>query len=260
MGITDQETIMKIRLLSDLHCEFRLPYKTEPFAEYQGEDVLVLAGDIHSGSTNVLDVIKFFKAQGFPHIVYVPGNHEYYGTSFADFNEKMAAKCAQLDGVHFLNPGTVTIDGVLFTGGTLWTNFNDNPLSQSAAKRGINDFRVIKDFDTNACAKLYYKHLDHIVDAYENRNGKKVVVVTHFLPARECIAPRFRGADLINDYFANDLGEFIATMTDTTWLFGHTHDATDIMLGDTRVVANPHGYYKAYNDGVGFDNFKTIIV
>jgi hypothetical protein len=86
------------------------------------------------------------------------------------------------------------------------------------------------------------------------------VVVTHFLPARECIAPRWRGANLLNDYFANNLGEYISTMSDATWLFGHTHDATDIVLGDTRVVANPHGYYNAMNDGVGFDPFKTIEV
>jgi predicted phosphodiesterase len=249
---------MKIRLLSDLHTEFRLPYKTAEFAAYRGEDVLVLAGDIASGSTNTMSVIKFFKEQGFPHIVYVAGNHEYYGGDFVQFNEKMAEKCAMIDGVHFLNPGSVTIDGVLFTGGTLWTNFADNFFSQSAAKRGINDFRVIKSFDTNKCAQTYYQHIDFIKQAYEQRAGKKVVVVTHFLPARECIAPRFRGPDLINDYFANNLGEYIATMSDTTWLFGHTHDATDIMLGDTRVVANPHGYYNAMNDGVGFEPFKTI--
>lgn len=251
---------MKIRLLSDLHTEFRLPYKTASFAEYRGEDVLVLAGDIASGSTNTMSVIKFFKEQGFPHIVYVAGNHEYYGGDFIQFNEKMAEKCSMIDGVHFLNPGSVTIDGVLFTGGTLWTNFADNFFSQSAAKRGINDFRVIKSFDTNVCARTYYQHIDFIKQAYEHRGNKKVVVVTHFLPARECIAPRFRGPDLINDYFANDLGGYIAEMSDTTWLFGHTHDATDIVLGDTRVVANPHGYYNAMNDGVGFEPFKTIEV
>lgn len=251
---------MKIRLLSDLHTEFRLPYKTQAFAEYRGEDVLVLAGDIASGSTNTMDVIKFFKAQGFPQIVYVAGNHEYYGGDYLDFNAKMAAKCAEVEGVHFLNPGQVEIDDVLFVGGTLWTNFAENPFSQSAAKRGINDFRIIKNFDVNECAKTYYKHLDYIEDQYEQRGNRRVVVVTHFLPARECIAPRFRGPDLINDYFANNLGEYISTMSNTTWLFGHTHDATDIVLGDTRVVANPHGYYNALNDGVGFDPFKTIEV
>jgi predicted phosphodiesterase len=249
---------MKIRLLSDLHTEFRLPYKTQSFAGYRGEDVLVLAGDIASGSTNTMDVIKFFRDQGFPQIVYVPGNHEYYGTGFDEFNAKMENKCMEFDNVHFLNPGRVVIDDVLFVGGTLWTNFADNPFSQSAAKRGINDFRMIRDFDVNRCAQTYYEHLDYIKDQYEHRGWKKVVVVTHFLPARECIAPRFRGPDLINDYFANNLGDYIANMSDTTWLFGHTHDATDIVLGDTRVVANPHGYYTAMNDGIGFDPFKTI--
>lgn len=249
---------MKIRLLSDLHTEFRLPYKTHPMREYRGEDVLVLAGDIASGSDNTMDVIKFFLDQGFPQIVYVPGNHEYYGTFFDEFNEEMAAKCAEYNNVHFLNPGTVTLNGVLFVGGTLWTNFADNPLSESAARRGINDFRQIRGFGVTRCVDTYYQHYQYIKQQYEARGTQKVVVVTHFLPARECIAPRFRGPDLLNDYFANNLDNYIAEMQDTTWLFGHTHDATDIVLGETRVVANPHGYYHALNDGVGFDPYKTI--
>jgi predicted phosphodiesterase len=251
---------MKIRLLSDLHTEFRLPYKTADFAEYRGEDVLVLAGDIASGSTNVMDVIKFFKAQGFPNIVYVPGNHEYYGGNFTEFNEKMQDKCDRCANVYYLNPGQVEIDGVLFVGGTLWTNFADSPISQWHAKRSINDFKVIKNFGVNVAYDTYYQHVDFIKTAYETRNNRKVVVVTHFLPARECIAPRWQGPDLLNDYFANNLGEYIATMSDTTWMFGHTHDATDIVLGNTRVVANPHGYYGAVDDGAGFDPFKTIEV
>jgi predicted phosphodiesterase len=251
---------MKIRLLSDLHTEFRLPYKTADFAEYRGEDVLVLAGDIASGSTNVMDVIKFFKAQGFPNIVYVPGNHEYYGGNFTEFNEKMQDKCDRCANVYYLNPGQVEIDGVLFVGGTLWTNFADSPTSQWHAKRSINDFKVIKNFGVNVAYDTYYQHVDFIKTAYESRDNRKVVVVTHFLPARECIAPRWQGPDLLNDYFANNLGEYIATMSDTTWMFGHTHDATDIVLGNTRVVANPHGYYGAVDDGAGFDPFKTIEV
>lgn len=251
---------MKIRLLSDLHTEFRLPYKTHPMMEYRGEDVLVLAGDIAQGSTNYINVIKEFIKAGFPQIIAIAGNHEYYGTGFDEFNAKMENKCMEFENVHFLNPSSVLINDVLFVGGTLWTNFGENPLSQNAARRGINDFRQIRDFDVNRCARTYYEHFDFIKDDYEQRGDRKVVVVTHFLPARECVAPRFRGPDLINDYFANNLGEYISTMSDTTWLFGHTHDATDILLGDTRVVANPHGYYTAMNDGVGFDAFKTIIV
>lgn len=259
---------MKIRLLSDLHTEFRLPYKTAAFAEYRGEDVLVLAGDIASGSTNTVDVIKFFKKQGFTNIVYVPGNHEYYGTTIHDFDQKMHNKCAEIDGVHFLNPGQVVIGDVLFIGATLWTNFADNFFSMKAAQRCIADFSYIKGsspeiarFRTDDAVQLYNKHVAYIKQAYEQRNGRKVVVVTHFLPATECISPRFANpADLVNDYFANNLGGYISEMTDTTWLFGHTHDHVDKVLGDTRVVANPHGYYNAMNDGIGFNPFEVVEV
>lgn len=259
---------MKIRLLSDLHTEFRLPYKTQPLANYKGEDVLVLAGDIASGSTNTMEVLKFFKAQGYKHVIYVPGNHEYYGTSIYDFDEKMRNKTANLEGIHFLNPGQVEIDGVLFIGATLWTNFHNDFFAMKAASRAISDFSYIKGFSpempkfsTDDAVKLFNKHFDYIKDAYENRGNRKVVVVTHFLPAVECISPRFQNpADLLNDYFANDLGGYISEMSDTTWLFGHTHDSVDKVLGDTRVVANPHGYWTALNDGIGFDPYKTIEV
>jgi predicted phosphodiesterase len=251
---------MKIRLLSDLHTEFRLPYKTHPMSKYGGEDVLVLAGDIASGATNTRDVIKHFLDCGFPKVVYVPGNHEYYGSNLKHFDDKLFDWCYNTPGVYFLNPDHAVIDGVLFTGGTLWTNFADNPISQSMCGRTINDFRQIKNFRTRDAYDLYYKHLDHIKQTYELRGDRPVVVVTHFLPARECIAPRWRGGDLLNDYFANDLGSWIADMENTTWLFGHTHDAMDFYIGNTHMVCNPHGYYNALNDGVGFDPFKTIEV
>jgi hypothetical protein len=252
---------MKIRLLSDLHTEFRLPYKTAQFAEYRGEDVLVLAGDIASGATNTQDVIEFFLDQGFPKVVYVPGNHEYYGSTLKHFDDKMLDFCETTRNAHFLRPGQVIIDGVMFTGGTLWTNFMDNPISQSVCGRAINDFRQIKDFKTRDAYNLYYKHLDYIKSSYELRGNLKMVVVTHFLPARECIAPRWRGGDLLNDYFANDLGSMIADMQNTTWLFGHTHDAMDFELGNTRMVCNPHGYHGSSEPGTnGFDPHKVITV
>jgi predicted phosphohydrolase len=227
-------------------------------SEYRGEDVLVLAGDIASGATNTMDVIKHFLDQGFPKVIYVPGNHEYYGSTVKHFDDKLLDLCEQTRNAHFLRPGTVTINGIMFTGATLWTNFADNPIVQSVCGRAINDFRQIKNFKTRDAYDLYYKHLEYIKQSYETRGDKPVVIVTHFLPARECIAPRWRGSDLLNDYFANDLGSMIADMKNTTWLFGHTHDAMDFEIGTTRLVCNPHGYYNAMNDGVGFDPFKTI--
>jgi predicted phosphodiesterase len=253
---------MKIRLLSDLHTEFRLPYKTQSFSQYKGEDVLVLAGDIASGSTNVMDVIKFFKDQGFPNIVYVAGNHEYYGTSIEDFNTKMAEKCAKLDNVHFLNRDSVEIEGVMFIGATLWTNFRGDPMAELLAKKYIADFKYIRDFSTAKALTMYREDIHYISSQTFKHQDKKCVVVTHFLPTDACISDRFRDPRFsdLNPYFANDLEVKISTFNNVAWLFGHTHDAVDKVCGTTRLVCNPHGYYNAMNDGIGFDPFKTIEV
>lgn len=250
---------MKIRLLSDLHTEFKLPYKTHAFNECRGEDVLVLAGDIASGSTNTVNVLKHF-AEIFPQVVYVPGNHEYYGTRFDDFNAKMRDKCAQLSNVHFLHRDSVQLSGVWFVGATLWTNFAKNYFSQHAASKMIADFRLIKDWKPEDAVEQYYLDREYIRMAYECFQGKKVIV-THFLPAQECISPRFaRDTSGLNDYFANRLDYWIRELQDTTWMFGHTHDPADFYLGDTRLVANPHGYWKAQDEGQDFDPFKTVVV
>lgn len=245
---------MKIRLLSDLHTEFKRDYRTEAYSQYLGEDVLVLAGDIASGGTNTLDVLKHFKRLGFPHIVYVPGNHEYYNTSVQHFDAKLATACQKLEGVHFLNPGTVNIGDVMFVGATLWTNFGEDALAEYSAARRIADFRIIKGFSpevpgfsTADSRELFYKHRDYIKLAYERRNpGKKVVIVTHFLPDMACVHPRWRDQGdvtfLLNKYFANSLGNWISELDNTTWMFGHTHDSVDTTIGSTRLVANPHGY------------------
>ena len=252
---------MKIRLMSDLHTEFRLPYKTQPLAEYRNEDVLVLAGDIASGSKNTIDVIKFFKDQGYPHIVYVPGNHEYYGTSKQEFDDKMRDKCAKLDNVHFLNGDSVKLDNVVFIGASLWTNFNKSHISETSARRMIADFRLIKGFTPQDAIELYYTHLEYIKYQYEQSAGSQKVIVTHFLPAQQCISPRFKADTTgLNDYFANRLDDWIYHMYDSTWLFGHIHDVCDFFIGETRLVANPHGYWTALNEGHDFDPFKTIVI
>ena len=252
---------MKIRLLSDLHHEFMSAKeeKAQPYFEYRGEDVLVLAGDIASGSTNVMDTIKRFKAAGFPEVIYVPGNHEYYGTSIRDFNAKMALKSARDDTVHFMNPGCTIINDVVFIGAPLWTNFRGDVFARQAARSMISDFSRIDGFHTGHAESMFDEHLAYIKTMYEAHPGQKKVIVTHFLPAVECISPRFRGSSLLNNYFANDLGGWIGDLSDTTWMFGHTHDKVDITIGDTRLVANPYGYF-ANETNKEFNDFLTIEV
>ena len=237
---------MKIKLLSDLHLEGRHGYwtKPQPWAINRGEDVLVLAGDIAVGPDSVVQAIKYFQDQGFERIIYVPGNHELYHHSRKD--HYTLARCIKdMQGVDMLDANEIIkIDDVSFFGGTLWTNFGGDPIAKSAARRGINDFRVITDWTVDAAEAEYERQIEFIKTAAKQTEGKKVIV-THFLPARECVAERYKSEGvsfLLNKYFANNLGDWISYQSNTTFLFGHTHDSMDFYIGESRMVSNPLGY------------------
>ena len=233
---------MKIRLLSDLHQEF---FHDQLLYEPLGEDVLVVAGDLAVGATRTIEALKRF-AEKIANVVYVTGNHEYYHNDMRQVNEAIV-KGTKGTNVHFLNPGSVTIDEVTFIGGTLWSNFNQDAIAKFACARSINDFSIIKGFNTDKCAELYVEHAKFIKEAYAKLPGKKVIV-THFLPDTACIAEQYRGPDPLNNYFANNLGNWIADLTDVPyWLFGHTHDNVDVTIGETRCIANPYGYNRNAN-------------
>jgi predicted phosphodiesterase len=227
---------MKLRLLSDIHQEF---YEDKLLYGNLGEDVLVLAGDINVGAERTLSALRQF-ANETENIIYVPGNHEYYGGTIAAFDDHIR-RFTRNTSIHFLNPGSVKLGDVTFIGAALWTNFRKDAVAKFACSRSINDFNRIKGFDTDQCSMLHTEHFKYIEEAYAKSQGKKIIV-THFLPAIECISAQYRGTDLLNYYFANDHGDYISTLTDTTWLFGHTHDNVDVHIGDTRCIANPYGY------------------
>jgi predicted phosphodiesterase len=235
---------MKIQLLSDLHLEFY--HDPEHFMEtlIQPADVLVLAGDIHVGIRNTARAINYF-AKHYDNVVYVPGNHEFYGKrKLEDFDDPKLFEARLATNVFYLNANHIQIGDITFIGAALWTDFNNNPLIKMTAESHIQDFRRIDTtIDEMACINRIHK--GYLKFAYEEFTGKKVMI-THFLPAMQCISPRYRNVDQItsdlNYYFANTMDDWIETLSDVTWLFGHTHDDVDITIGQTRCLARPCGY------------------
>ena len=104
--------VMKLHVLSDLHIEFAdfSPPETDA-------DVVILAGDIGVG----LDGIEWV-ARRFPKasVVYVPGNHEFYGHDIGLTDQLKAAAPAD---IHILNNDKLELDDIRFLGCTLWTDF-----------------------------------------------------------------------------------------------------------------------------------------
>lgn len=233
---------MKFKLLSDLHTEFWAG--DGPEFTYGDEDVLVLAGDIAVGASAVSLEIEYFLKLGFPHVVYTPGNHDYWGSHMSVFEDELTELCKGLPVTLLFGRGErVTIKDVTFFGGTLWTNFNRDPIAMHAAKAMINDYRQIRNYSVMNTVRLNDQHVDNIKFLYENTPGKKVIV-THFLPALASVHAKYRSSsDILNSYYANNLDDWLSEMSDTVWVHGHTHESMDYSLGSTRVVCNPYGYH-----------------
>jgi Icc-related predicted phosphoesterase len=255
---------MILRLLSDLHFEggvHKELYKT------QGEDILVIAGDLNVAASAVWGDLKRF-AEEQPNIVYTMGNHEFYRQNYHDTCRKLE-DWSRYTSIKILNPGvtyyspitkkledkpipseTEEDKSIAFIGAALWTNFRNDPISALAAASGINDFKLI-EFDNRYftpadAADLYRQHYGYIKHMYEQIKLKKVIV-THFLPCVESIDPQYLGKDgvtsTLNDYFANDLGEWIEGLENVPYfLHGHTHSNVDVTIGSTQVIAQPYGY------------------
>jgi predicted phosphodiesterase len=244
---------MLIQVLSDLHGSL-------PEIDSQA-DVVVFAGDMDTTPARVRKIFRAVRKYTDKPILYILGNHEYYDNFFPASLEKYRQSVEDL-GVTLLEGSTIEFDGVLFAGCTMWTDY-DNGRGEAAARSGMNDFEFIRFSNTypvtqvarslekalhntrlalpadfvvaHVGAKMFLEH------TLRQNMGKKVVVVTHHVPSFSLVADRYRG-DPLNGAFAANCDKLIAEYQPKLWVYGHTHQFNDVVLGGTRCVCNPGGY------------------
>ena len=239
---------MKIRLLSDLHLEFA-NWRPPPC----DEDVVILAGDIAEGRSGIAWARKYFHDKP---VLYIPGNHEYYGRDIDELRESLRASGRTHD-VHVLDGDELIVDGVRFLGATLWTDFgisgNDPETVEAAMQKcqeGMADFHVIRRWGSSLrpedTREIHQAQRDWLRRALsgctplgEGFTGP-TVVVTHHAPSPRSIAPRFVG-DTLNPAFASDVTDLMGPQV-ALWIHGHMHNSSDYVERGTRVVCNPRGY------------------
>lgn len=249
---------MKLHLLSDLHMEFS---QFDPPATDAG--VVVLAGDIYKGDKGV-----FWARQAFPdkEIIYVPGNHEFYGTRRTE-TLSLLRVAGQQTGVKILDEDEIVLDGVRFMGCTLWTDFllfgeAKKSTAMSDGQLCLNDFRAIREDDFTVpftparSIELHEHSLAWLKAKLDEPFDGKTVVVTHHLPSRHSVVERFKNS-LLSACFASELDYLFGKMD--LWVHGHTHDNLDYMENGTRVICNPRGYV-TYNGAENFDFDPGLVI
>ncbi|MCK4703906.1 MAG: metallophosphoesterase [Gammaproteobacteria bacterium] len=264
---------MKIQLLSDLHNEFLRNGKQNSDHKWTGSipeteaDIILLAGDIDTGTQGVEWAITESERLA-KNIIYVPGNHEFYGHEYKSLKEKIAKKTADTS-VHCLDYGVHVQEDVRFIGATLWTDYKaDVSVPQDLAmyyvEKALADHKLIKYNSDNTYRKfkpqdalaIHKKELSWLEKEIAKPHKGKTVVVTHHGPHPICQHPEYPVSE-ISSAFHSDLSSLIENSDIDIWAFGHTHANLDSVVTSTRIISNQAGYpgenVNGFNAGMVID-------
>ncbi|MGJ4953213.1 metallophosphoesterase [Bradyrhizobium sp. HKCCYLS20291] len=239
---------MHLHIFSDLHVDVA---DIKPIAALPGVDAVVVAGDVCEGAVNGFARLREIVPEPVP-IVMVMGNHEFYQRTFTEELKLARAEAARFS-VHLLENAAVEIAGVRFIGCTLWTDYAIfGPGSEAAAMAacldGLADHRCItwrerpwRRFTPQHALGLHQSSRAYLAEVLATPFAGPTVVVTHHAPAWGSVAERYRN-DRLTPGFASDLSALILSTQPALWIHGHIHTPSDYLIGNTRVICNPHGY------------------
>ncbi len=266
---------MRLHLLSDLHFEFQRWRKIWDINRVDA-DVHVLAGDIGVGLAGIEWALRTFRKP----VIYVMGNHEYYGQRPMLDLLRQARKKTFNTHVHVLENDSVVIGGTRFLGCTLWTDFALFGIERQSemmaiATDAMGDYSNIrlrrKGIRSDTCSiradgtrERFGDFLTAEVSLQLHRESrkfledqlslgpdpktmagswKKTVVVTHHAPWSRSLCSKKEMLP-IDAAYASHLDNLLSSAD--LWLHGHVHVAREDYAGDVpfriRVATNCRGY------------------
>jgi hypothetical protein len=192
---------------------------------------------------NVAHAIKtYFPDQ---RIIYVPGNHEYYhntGHNLLGGHHDLG------DNVDFLENSAIILDDVMFYGGTMWTDFDNNsPIARNSCEQYTNDYRQ-SNLTPGITYNLHQEFKKNLKNLSIPNYVRKLVIVSHHLPTQKSSSSY--PINRITPCFVANVDEcFDISPKLALWVHGHSHESSDYLYGplNTRVVCNPLGYFPNFN-------------
>lgn len=235
---------MNVQAVSDLHLEFLNEDQMHKLADNIAMfnfDVLIIAGDLSPSLDSINEFFFHIAAVGnHKDIIFVPGNHDYYGTNTIDRDTELyaieEAIRTEFDiNLHVLNQKRITISGVSFSGCTLWSPALDHTATKIADMNQIKNYPEI--------VSLAYEHREFL------RKFPADVMITHHLPGSHVVVDDPNNDPDLDQYFYNEIfDENYCPYPDCIkyWIFGHTHTPSIQQHNNIRYICNPHGYKEAH--------------
>ena len=260
--------IKHIRLASDIHLEHCMRKWDEPHVglrlflqevlpqdDRDKESLLVLAGDITGLARLDPRLFLQYLSPRFEKVVYIPGNHEFYGYPIEKWEEDRKAVAGAFHNVTVTGNGDVigTHCGefTLFAT-TLWTQCGMLGSVEEYVCSQMIDFKyILKEghpVSVDYIRGLSTKQVESLQKALEWCPTKSIVA-THHLPSFSLCDPRF-GNGPEDSLFASNYDRLLSgDKAPVLWMHGHTHARVDRKLGDTWVRCNPAGYPGEFGSG-----------
>ncbi len=237
---------MRLFILSDMHIEMWRRYPDD--RSWPSVDAVILAGDIGNGTSGVAWAGRKAADLGVP-VLYVAGNHEFYGHDYDALRAALRTEAARWPGLHLLDDDTLVMAGVRFLGTTLWTDYQawrgDVRLNMETARAGVSDHRVIRRggrlFTPQDALALHETARSFLETELARPFAGPTVVITHHGPSPLCRHPLYPEGPLGAGFYS-DLSDVILRHGPALWVFGHTHAPLDARVGGTRLYSNPEGY------------------
>lgn len=233
---------MRVRVVSDLHFEFHKDHGRSLLREIledQDFEVLIIAGDL-SNQEGIYGALALVSDAISPKpLVFTSGNHELYGGNQRDAEQQVLSAAEEYRNLHVLENSFVELSGQRFIGCTLWYEHPDwSPLDSE-----MGDFCYIDGFDrwVHKKAKDSALYLRETIQPGD-------IVITHFLPHPQSIAPKFARSP-INSYFLHNVRDAVEQGGAKLWVHGHTHCSLNYVVEKTWVVCNPFGYANSRTPG-----------
>jgi predicted phosphodiesterase len=269
--------------MSDIHVELTRGWDLPASNERPTFNVAIVAGDlIPRMERGVRWLAERFRDRT---VLYVPGNHEFYGVDIMRTVEKARA-AAEGTNVVVMQNDSVTIGGVTYIGATMWTDFllhGDQAGAMAVAGDHMNDFRKIRcdhyrdRFRPHHALARHMESRAFFESEFRKPRSGPLVAISHHAPHRgnrrpDTIPIPGSDEDILSAAFRSDLTHLMVPAGDDgrgpltpadVWIFGHTHESEDVVIGATRVISNAKGYgpwgrSQPTSDNPRFDPKRTI--